>query len=235
MSRASRARYRESRDCVLAALKRNFGEVEVQRRTMRLAPALASAAGRSRRERHRGGGARAAHRRQWPRDARARRSSALAAEAARLARRLRRAVAAADRVRGRPPFRGDRRRHRRSHHRRQRLPGQRAVFSKQRRSAAFARRRRTGPAFSPATGAIAASAFRSTAPHNFARSAERAMATVSNLYVYPIKGLSAQALNETEVAPDRTFPHDREFALARPQAPIDAEDPKWAKKAISSC
>ena len=31
---------------------------------------------------------------------------------------------------------------------------------------------------------------------------------------------------------DKPFPHDRIFALVRPGAPIDRDDPKWAKKGL---
>ncbi|MBI1205123.1 MAG: aminotransferase class I/II-fold pyridoxal phosphate-dependent enzyme [Rhodopseudomonas sp.] len=65
-----------------------------------------------------------------------------------------------------------------------------------------------------------------------ARAAGRPMATVSRLYRYPIKGLSAQPLSCVALEPDKPFPHDREYALARPGAPIDSRDPKWAKKGL---
>ena len=56
--------------------------------------------------------------------------------------------------------------------------------------------------------------------------------TVSNIYRYPIKGLSAQALSRVALETEKPFPHDRIFALARPGAPIDRDDPKWAKKGL---
>ena len=59
-----------------------------------------------------------------------------------------------------------------------------------------------------------------------------AMIEVVRLYRYPIKGLSAQALTRVTLDSGRPFPHDRVFALARPGAPIDSEDPKWAKKGL---
>ncbi len=58
------------------------------------------------------------------------------------------------------------------------------------------------------------------------------MIAVSKIYRYPIKGLSAQPLSSVMLEADKPFPHDRIFALARPGAPIDRDDPKWAKKGL---
>jgi len=58
------------------------------------------------------------------------------------------------------------------------------------------------------------------------------MIAVSKIYRYPIKGLSAQPLSSVALETDKPFPHDRIFALARPGAPIDRADPKWAKKGL---
>ena len=58
------------------------------------------------------------------------------------------------------------------------------------------------------------------------------MITVSKIYRYPVKGLSAQPLSTVALESGRPFPQDRIYALARPGAPIDAEDPKWAKKGL---
>jgi GntR family transcriptional regulator/MocR family aminotransferase len=58
------------------------------------------------------------------------------------------------------------------------------------------------------------------------------MVVVSKIYRYPIKGLSAQPLSNVALETDKPFPHDRIFALARPAAPIDRDDPKWAKKGL---
>ena len=65
-----------------------------------------------------------------------------------------------------------------------------------------------------------------------ARQAGNVMIAVSKIYRYPIKGLSAQPLSNVALEADRPFPHDRIFALARPGAPIDRADPKWAKKGL---
>jgi GntR family transcriptional regulator / MocR family aminotransferase len=58
------------------------------------------------------------------------------------------------------------------------------------------------------------------------------MIAVSKLFRYPIKGLSAQPLSRVMLEADQPFPLDRIFALARPGAPIDRDDPKWAKKGL---
>ena len=60
------------------------------------------------------------------------------------------------------------------------------------------------------------------------------MAAVSKMYRYPIKGLSAQPLSSVAVDANKPFPSDRIFALARPGAPIDNDDPRWAKKGTAA-
>lgn len=55
--------------------------------------------------------------------------------------------------------------------------------------------------------------------------------TVAALHRYPVKGLSAQALNAVELRAGLGFPHDRRFAIAHGTAPIDAAEPKWLAKA----
>ena len=58
------------------------------------------------------------------------------------------------------------------------------------------------------------------------------MPTVTSIYRYPVKGLSAQPLSRVKTTAGMPFEHDRVFALARPTAPIDPDDPKWAKKGL---
>jgi GntR family transcriptional regulator / MocR family aminotransferase len=58
------------------------------------------------------------------------------------------------------------------------------------------------------------------------------MAAVSKLYRYPIKGLSAQPLARVTIEAGKPITADRVFALARPGAPIDSDDPQWAKKGL---
>jgi GntR family transcriptional regulator/MocR family aminotransferase len=64
------------------------------------------------------------------------------------------------------------------------------------------------------------------------RQAGNVMVAVSKIYRYPIKGLSAQPLSNVVLEADKPFPQDRIFALVRPGAPIDRNDPKWAKKGL---
>ena len=58
------------------------------------------------------------------------------------------------------------------------------------------------------------------------------MSEVKAIYRYPIKGLSPQALPSVAIAAGGAFPFDRVFALIRPGAPIDPDDPQWAKKGL---
>ncbi|MCJ2068550.1 aminotransferase class I/II-fold pyridoxal phosphate-dependent enzyme, partial [Methylobacterium sp. J-030] len=58
------------------------------------------------------------------------------------------------------------------------------------------------------------------------------MAVVAGIYRYPVKGLSAEPLRGVELEAGRPFPFDRIFALTRPNVPVDVEAPKWAKKGL---
>lgn len=58
------------------------------------------------------------------------------------------------------------------------------------------------------------------------------MPIVSSIYRYPIKGLSPQRVDHAVLQPGQTFPQDRMFALARPRSPVDAHVAKWAKKGL---
>jgi GntR family transcriptional regulator / MocR family aminotransferase len=73
---------------------------------------------------------------------------------------------------------------------------------------------------------------RKTFAHRIEAPAGGSMVEVTRLYRYPIKGLSAQPLTRVALGAGKPFPSDRIFALARPGAPIDSEDPKWAKKGL---
>jgi GntR family transcriptional regulator / MocR family aminotransferase len=66
----------------------------------------------------------------------------------------------------------------------------------------------------------------------WAREVAIPMAAVSKLYRYPIKGLSAQPLSRVAIESGKPFPADRVFAFARPGAPIDSNNPQWAKKGL---
>ena len=67
-------------------------------------------------------------------------------------------------------------------------------------------------------------------PH--AREANVFMPIVKALYRYPIKGLSPQAMTRVDLEAGGAVPLDRVFAFARPGAPIDPAEPKWAKKSL---
>jgi GntR family transcriptional regulator / MocR family aminotransferase len=58
------------------------------------------------------------------------------------------------------------------------------------------------------------------------------MPVLRNIYRYPIKGLSAQPLPSVELEAKMPFPHDRIFALVRPGAPFDVSQPRWGKKGL---
>ena len=58
---------------------------------------------------------------------------------------------------------------------------------------------------------------------------------VEQLYRYPVKGLTAEALDEAVVEPGETLPWDRAFALAQGDAPFDPADPTWLKKTHFMC
>ena len=53
---------------------------------------------------------------------------------------------------------------------------------------------------------------------------------VEHLYRYPIKGLTAEALEEAAVEPGGCLPWDRAFALAQGDAPFDPARPEWLPK-----
>jgi GntR family transcriptional regulator/MocR family aminotransferase len=65
-----------------------------------------------------------------------------------------------------------------------------------------------------------------------ARQGSAPMPVLKNIYRYPIKGLSAQQLTRIDIEAKKPFPHDRIFALVRPGAPFDASEPKWGKKGL---
>jgi uncharacterized protein YcbX len=58
---------------------------------------------------------------------------------------------------------------------------------------------------------------------------------VDRLYRYPVKGLSAEALDEVRVEAGGALPWDRAFALAQGGAPFDPEHPKWLPKTNFMC
>ena len=58
---------------------------------------------------------------------------------------------------------------------------------------------------------------------------------VEHLYRYPVKGLTAEALEQAEVQPGGALPWDRAFALAQGDAPFDPAAPTWLHKANFMC
>lgn len=58
---------------------------------------------------------------------------------------------------------------------------------------------------------------------------------IEHLYRYPVKGLTAEALETTLVEPGGTLPWDRAFALAQGDAPFDPAAPSWMQKTHFMC
>jgi uncharacterized protein YcbX len=58
---------------------------------------------------------------------------------------------------------------------------------------------------------------------------------VEYLYRYPVKGLTAEALEAAEVEPDGCIPWDRSFALAQGDAAFDPAAPAWLQKTNFMC
>lgn len=58
---------------------------------------------------------------------------------------------------------------------------------------------------------------------------------IETIYRYPVKGLTAEALEEIALTPGETLPHDRRFALAQGDAPFDPAVPAWLPKRNFAC
>jgi uncharacterized protein len=58
---------------------------------------------------------------------------------------------------------------------------------------------------------------------------------IEYLYRYPVKGLSAEALETAEVKEGGTIPWDRAFALAQGDIPFDPGKPEWLPKTYFMC
>ncbi|HSZ94099.1 MAG TPA: MOSC domain-containing protein [Acetobacteraceae bacterium] len=58
---------------------------------------------------------------------------------------------------------------------------------------------------------------------------------IEYLYRYPVKGLTAEALDAAEVEEGGCIPWDRAFALAQGDAGFDPERPQWLQKANFMC
>jgi uncharacterized protein len=57
-----------------------------------------------------------------------------------------------------------------------------------------------------------------------------AAGTVTAIYRYPVKGLSAEELDRVVLTPGECLPHDRRFAIALGSTRFDPENPKWLPK-----
>jgi uncharacterized protein YcbX len=55
-------------------------------------------------------------------------------------------------------------------------------------------------------------------------------AAVTRIYRYPVKGLSAEALERVALSPGRCLPQDRRFAIALGTTEFDPERPQWLAK-----
>jgi uncharacterized protein YcbX len=58
---------------------------------------------------------------------------------------------------------------------------------------------------------------------------------VERIYRYPVKGLSAESLEEVELSAGETIPYDRRFALAQGDAPFDEAAPRFLPKQNFAC
>jgi len=58
---------------------------------------------------------------------------------------------------------------------------------------------------------------------------------IEYLYRYPVKGLTAEALEATEVEAGGCIPWDRAFALAQGDSGFDPEQPRWMRKTNFMC
>src|ERR1044072_4380225 len=71
-------------------------------------------------------------------------------------------------------------------------------------------------------------------PGRLGRKRERSM-RIEYLYRYPVKGLTAEALEAAEVEAGGCIPWDRAFALAQGDAGFDPAAPQWRQKANFMC
>ena len=54
--------------------------------------------------------------------------------------------------------------------------------------------------------------------------------TISAIYRYPVKGLSAEKLERVALTPGECLPYDRRFAIALASTEFDPQNPKWLPK-----
>src|SRR5437764_2392997 len=55
-------------------------------------------------------------------------------------------------------------------------------------------------------------------------------ATITAIYRYPVKGLSAEKMNRVALVPGECLPHDRRFAIALGSTRFDPQRPEWLSK-----
>jgi uncharacterized protein YcbX len=58
---------------------------------------------------------------------------------------------------------------------------------------------------------------------------------VERIYRYPVKGLTAESLEEVALAEGQTLPHDRRFALVQGDAEFDLASPRFLPKQNFAC
>lgn len=58
---------------------------------------------------------------------------------------------------------------------------------------------------------------------------------VERIYRFPVKGLTAESLEEVALAAGGTLPHDRRFALVQGDAPFDPDAPRFLPKQNFAC
>src|SRR6266851_6920775 len=54
--------------------------------------------------------------------------------------------------------------------------------------------------------------------------------TVTAIYRYPVKGLSAEKMDRVALTPSECLPHDRRFAIALGSTRFDPQCPEWLSK-----
>ena len=109
-----------------------------------------------------------------------------------------------------------------------------AFFSDQpaRLPAAPLSRQQLAPRYRQQPALRSRSAPRASSAGNVTRQGSAPMPVLKSIYRYPIKGLSAQPLTRVDIQAKKPFPLDRIFALVRPGAPYDIGQPRWGKKGL---
>jgi GntR family transcriptional regulator / MocR family aminotransferase len=109
-----------------------------------------------------------------------------------------------------------------------------AFFSDQsaRLPAAPLSRQQLAPRYRQQPALRSRSAPRASSTGGLTRQGSAPMPVLKSIYRYPIKGLSAQPLTRVDIQAKKPFPFDRMFALVRPGAPFDIGQPRWGKKGL---